>query len=414
MCISDEPFTAKKMSLLWKESRESDCGFIIAYRENYSSAQNIRRNESLFYKLLDSGCKVIEMKSNFLKLREEKLATLPRVFSKKGASNHGQPRVCDDELVGHFVVADRCSNLKEKLLRLGVFFEQRHVLFIPKGSQSLNNGQARWLSTDPFAAEFGKDDKSDDPLEFRVNLDGDDVAVFDMTDGLVRSNRGLGWHGHLRVHVSAKHHWSEGYDMNISSTRFAKAVEFAMERHINPRKGTEIPYVSHLMGVSSLVLEFGGNKDEAIAGLLHDAVEDTDTTIEEIRERFGDAVATIVAGCSETKCVNGSTGERPWKDRKDDYIAHIQDEGTSSGILLVSMADKLHNLQCILHDYRRIGDALWVRFNPAAGKDGTLWFYRTLAEAFKIHPNANKDLARELDCITAGLERLASVTSWNQ
>jgi len=199
--------------------------------------------------------------------------------------------------------------------------------------------------------------------------------------------------------------------MSISSTKFAKAVEFAADRHIKPRKGTEIPYVSHLMGVSSLVLEFGGNEDEAIAGMLHDVVEDTETTNEEVREQFGNAVADIVAGCSETKCADGSSRERPWKDRKDDYIAHVQAVETSPSVLLVSMADKLHNLQSILHDYRRIGDALWARFNPAAGKEGTLWFYRTLAEAFKVHSNANKDLANELNWTVSELENAVLATN---
>jgi len=200
--------------------------------------------------------------------------------------------------------------------------------------------------------------------------------------------------------------------MGISSTNFAKAFKFAAERHIKPRKGTEVPYISHLMGVSSLVLEFGGNEDEAIAGLLHDVVEDTATTIEEVRERFGDAVADIVAGCSETKYADGSSGERPWKDRKNDYIAHVQAAETSSGVLLVSMADKLHNLQSILHDYRRIGDALWARFNPAAGKEGTLWFYRTLAKAFKVHPDANKELVKELNRTVSELEDAVLASSY--
>jgi len=408
-------FSKENMGLLREKNLESDCGFIVAYRRNYNADQNIRRGESLFYKLLDSGCEVIEMKSNFLKLREEKLAALPRVFSMKGINNRGQPGVCDEELVGHFVVTDRCPDLKEKLLRLGVYFEQRHVLFIPKGSWAVSNGQAVWLSTDPFATEFGKDDRSDDPVEPRVNLDGGDVAVFDMTDGLVRSNRFVGLSGRLRVHVSALHHWSREHEViEFINTGFAQAVAFAMERHGKPGKGSDIPYISHLMGVSSLVLEYGGNEDEAIAGLLHDVVEDTETTVEEVRELFGGGVADIVAGCSETKCIDGSSEERPWKDRKDDYIAHIQELETPPGVLLVSMADKLHCLQTILHDYRRIGDALWERFNPAAGKEGTLWFYRTLVDSFKAHSHANLELARELDCITTELERFISMTGRDQ
>lgn len=191
------------------------------------------------------------------------------------------------------------------------------------------------------------------------------------------------------------------------SKQFAKAVAFAVERHVEPRKQTSIPYISHLMSVSSLVLEFGGSEDEAIAALLHDVVEDTPTELEEVSALFGDVVAEIVGDCSEVKHDDGLNEERPWKDRKDDYIKRAQSKEISSSALLVSMADKLHNMQCILHDYRRIGDELWSRFNPTAGKEGTLWFYRTLANGFLAHPNANQGLAKELDIKVSELELLA-------
>jgi len=193
--------------------------------------------------------------------------------------------------------------------------------------------------------------------------------------------------------------------MNISSERFSEAILFALNYHKEPRKQTTIPYISHLMGVSALVLEFGGNEDEAIAGILHDVVEDTVASIGDVRTAFGDVVGDIVAGCSEKKCEHGSVIERPWKDRKDDYIAHVLSADTSTGTLLVSMADKLHNFQCIIHDYRRIGNDIWSRFNPAAGKDGTLWFYRTLADGFLDHPSANQALAKELDIAVSTLEK---------
>jgi len=194
--------------------------------------------------------------------------------------------------------------------------------------------------------------------------------------------------------------------MIMLSDRFTQAVAFALTWHKEPRKKTTIPYISHLMSVSSLVLEFGGTEDEAIAGLLHDVVEDTDASIADVRASFGDDVANIVAGCSETKFTDSFEVERPWKDRKDDYISHVQMQDTSSAVLLVSMADKLHNMQCIVHDYRRIGDELWQRFNPSAGRDGTLWFYRTLADSFLIHANANQDLAKLLDIEVSELEGL--------
>jgi len=193
--------------------------------------------------------------------------------------------------------------------------------------------------------------------------------------------------------------------MNISSERFSEAISFALNYHKEPRKQTTIPYISHLMGVSALVLEFGGNEDEAIAGVLHDVVEDTEASIEDVRAAFGDGVGDIVAGCSEKKYEHGSVIERLWKDRKDDYIAHVLSKDTSSSTLLVSMADKLHNFQCVVHDYRQIGDLLWSRFNPAAGKEGTLWFYRTLADGFLIHPNANQLLAKEFDMVVGTLKK---------
>jgi len=195
--------------------------------------------------------------------------------------------------------------------------------------------------------------------------------------------------------------------MNITpSNQLPRAFAFAMHHHIEPRKGGSIPYISHLMGVSSLVFEFGGSEDEAIAGLLHDVVEDTDVELDEIQTLFGNVVADIVAGCSEKKHEGGNTAERPWKTRKDEYIAHALAVETSPSILLVSMADKLHNVRSMIHDYRRIGDELWQRFNADAGVDGTLWFYRSLADGFLVHGNANNDLARELNVAVSELELL--------
>lgn len=195
--------------------------------------------------------------------------------------------------------------------------------------------------------------------------------------------------------------------MNIETTnQLLKAFAFAMHHHTEPRKGGSIPYISHLMGVSSLVFEFGGSEDEAIAGLLHDLVEDTDVEIDEVQVLFGDVVADIVAGCSEKKHEDDNTVERPWKTRKDEYIAHALAVETSPSILLISMADKLHNVRSMIHDYRRTGDELWQRFNPDAGVDGTLWFYRTLADGFIAHNIANNNLAYELDVAVSELESL--------
>lgn len=192
----------------------------------------------------------------------------------------------------------------------------------------------------------------------------------------------------------------------ILTTRFQQAFDYAFRLHDRHfRKGTLTPYISHLMSVSALVLEHGGSEDEAIAGLLHDVIEDTEATLEMVRELFGPVVAGIVAGCSEDQ--QDQHGERPWRERKASYIAHLQDELVLPSVLMVSNADKLHNVQSILADYRRLGEGLWTRFDPEAGRKGTLWFYRTLADLFLQHPNATPSLARELDQAVTRLEAMA-------
>jgi (p)ppGpp synthase/HD superfamily hydrolase len=142
------------------------------------------------------------------------------------------------------------------------------------------------------------------------------------------------------------------------------------------RKGTTIPYISHLMSVAALVLEHGGNEDQAIAGLLHDGPEDQggEKTLAEVREMFGDAVASIVADCTDAW-----TEPKPaWRPRKEAYLAKLP--GKPTGSLLVSLADKTHNAEAILFDYRVLGDRLWDRFN--GGRAGTRWYYGALADIF--------------------------------
>ena len=143
------------------------------------------------------------------------------------------------------------------------------------------------------------------------------------------------------------------------------------------RKGTSIPYVSHLLAVCSLVLEDGGSEDEAIAALLHDAVEDGGgrARLDDIRRRFGDRVADIVWGCSDTD----QLPKPPWKERKARYLERVR--GASAEVRRVSCADKLHNAWATLRDYRVHREALWARFN--AGGDDTLWYYRELVRAFR-------------------------------
>ena len=178
------------------------------------------------------------------------------------------------------------------------------------------------------------------------------------------------------------------------STRFDEALIFATRLHAHQvRKGSGIPYISHLLAVSAIVLEYGGDEDEAIAALLHDAVEDQggDATRQVIYQRFGTTVVDIVNGCSDTDV----TPKPPWQARKEAYIAHLH--SASPAILLVSAADKLHNARAILHDYSAIGETIWQYFKT--GKDGTLWYYRSLLAVYKtrgLYPLLITELERTL------------------
>ncbi len=159
--------------------------------------------------------------------------------------------------------------------------------------------------------------------------------------------------------------------------RLAEAATFAMAIHADQRrKGSETPYISHLLGVASLVLEFGGDEAQAIAGLLHDAIEDQGAEQGPVIEaRFGARVAAIVRGCTDADTLP----KPPWRARKEAYIAHLEIAGPD--IWLVSCADKLHNARAIRTDLRTHGLAVFERFN--AGRDGTLWYYGMLAASFR-------------------------------
>lgn len=185
------------------------------------------------------------------------------------------------------------------------------------------------------------------------------------------------------------------------SDRFSAALVLACELHrVQPRKATQIPYVAHLLGVASIALEHGATEDEAIAAVLHDAVEDQGgaTTATRIREQFGATVADIVVACSDTDVVP----KPPWRARKEAYIAQVRSAPAS--VRLVSASDKLHNARAILSDYRDIGESLWSRFT--GGRDGTLWYYRSLVEAFASH--GTNRLVSELDRVVTDLERMAA------
>lgn len=161
------------------------------------------------------------------------------------------------------------------------------------------------------------------------------------------------------------------------TSRFDEAFRYAHDLHRDQRrKGTTVPYISHLMAVAALVIEHGGDEDQAIAALLHDAAEDQGglATLGDIERRFGAKVAEIVSDCSDA-----CTEPKPeWRARKKAYLAKLSTKPKCS--LLVSLADKVHNAEAILYDYRVLGDRLWARFT--GGLKETRWYYRELAEFF--------------------------------
>ena len=164
----------------------------------------------------------------------------------------------------------------------------------------------------------------------------------------------------------------------LFSKRFNEALDFAASLHGRQiRKGSRVPYVSHLLAVCSLVIEDGGTEDEAIAALLHDAVEDQggEPVLAEIRRRFGPSVAEIVESCSDSN----TTPKPPWRQRKERYLVHLREATPQAR--RVSCADKIHNARSILTDFRRAGDSVWSRFT--AGRDETLWYYRSVVRTLR-------------------------------
>lgn len=194
----------------------------------------------------------------------------------------------------------------------------------------------------------------------------------------------------------------------ILSARFDEALVFAVEHHrLQLRKGTPIPYVAHVLAVAALVLEMGGSEDEAIAGLLHDVIEDGGGVAaeNEIREHFGPDVVRIVRANSDTDV----DPKPPWRQRKEAYVASIASKAPDE--LRVSIADKLHNARSILSDFRLVGNRLWPRFNAGDG-DSVRWYYRALTDAFERRTDALGDGGRsalaELRRTIEDLDALAS------
>ena len=184
--------------------------------------------------------------------------------------------------------------------------------------------------------------------------------------------------------------------MPHTDVNFVKALGWANEKHKEDyRKGTDIPYFSHLMSVCALVMESGGNAEECIAALLHDVVEDNpNVEREDVAKEFGERVAEIVIGLSDA---SAKTGEEkpPWKARKEKYLEHLRNCDDAS-IILVSNADKLHNARSILIDLTdpEIGEKVWDRFS--ATREQSLWYYKSLLEIYKEKSPAYR-LVRELN-----------------
>ena len=179
--------------------------------------------------------------------------------------------------------------------------------------------------------------------------------------------------------------------------RFLAAVGVAEEVHGRMRRrGTQIPYLAHLLVVTGLVLEDGGDEDEAIAAMLHDSVEDGGgrALLERIERSFGPRVADIVAGCSDS--IDGDPDE-PWLERKRRYLAHLPDVDDDA-VLRVALADKVHNARSLVRDYREEGSALWARFTQKTARD-QLWYYGRLVEFFEQRRpgRLTEDLRRAVD-----------------
>lgn len=182
------------------------------------------------------------------------------------------------------------------------------------------------------------------------------------------------------------------------TSRFDDALTYSHQLHrAQTRKGNGSPYIGHLLGVASIVIDDGGSEDEAIAALLHDAAEDHGgrERLDEIRSRFGEAVARIVADCTDS----WDTPKRPWVDRKREYVEHARSLPAPS--LRVSAADKVHNAYAILRDLRNTGETVWDRFNAPA--DDVIAYYEGLVRSFR--QSGGGKLVEELERIVKGIQR---------
>lgn len=188
------------------------------------------------------------------------------------------------------------------------------------------------------------------------------------------------------------------------SPRMYEALELAFKLHgHDARKSSQVPYLAHLLHVCALVIQDGGDEDEAVAALLHDALEDKPEKINEkkILRRFGDRVLQIVKICTDTPPGFKGGPKPPWRDRKDAYLKHVSTEPPA--LLRVTIADKIDNARAILADHRRFGDELWNRFN--AGKEEVQWYYDASVKAYH-KAGATGPLIKELKTLVGKINRL--------
>ena len=184
--------------------------------------------------------------------------------------------------------------------------------------------------------------------------------------------------------------------------RLHEALDYVADAHNGQlRKGTKIPYLAHLLGVCALALEYGGDEDQAIAGLLHDVIEDCgEQHRAQIRQQFGARVADIVEGCTDG-VPDAEGAKAPWQGRKEAYLRHLRTAGRDT--LLVSACDKLYNARSIAADVRQLGVDVFDRFK--AGREGTLWYYRELLQVFSARLGEADTLVIELSAAISAMDR---------
>ena len=204
-----------------------------------------------------------------------------------------------------------------------------------------------------------------------------------------------------------KPHNDQSRQLHLTS-RFTSAIDYARHLHIERRKGTDIPYMAHLLGVASLVMAEAGHaaipvtEDMVIAALLHDAVEDHGgfPRLEDVEQNFGQNVARMVEGLTDSFA--GDPGNKePWQQRKEAYISRLRKE--PADVRLISAADKLYNAKTILDDYREIGPEIWSRFKR--GRNDQLWYFNALLEIFK--ESGGSKTAKELERVIAELTQMS-------